>query len=77
MPLNERTSAMPPGLSEEEKARLDRITDELRRGIESLSAIGPAVSIFGSARAHDDSPEYISAMRLGHLLTEAGISVIT
>lgn len=68
---------MPPGLSEEEKARLDRITDELRHGIESLSAIGPAVSIFGSARASDDSPEYLSAMRLGHLLTEAGISVIT
>lgn len=77
MPLIERTPAMPPGLSEEEKARLDRITDELRHGIESLSAIGPAVSIFGSARASDDSPEYLSAMRLGHLLTEAGISVIT
>ncbi len=77
MPLTERTPAMPPGLSEEEKARLDRITDELRHGIESLSAIGPAVSIFGSARASDDSPEYLSAMRLGHLLTEAGISVIT
>lgn len=77
MPLPEPASAAPPGLSEEEKARLDRISDELRRGIESLSAIGPAVSIFGSARAENDSAEYQSAMRLGHLLTEAGISVIT
>lgn len=77
MPLTERVSAIPPRLSEEEKARLERITDELRHAIESLSAIGPAVSIFGSARAHNDSHEYLSAMSLGRLLTEAGISVIT
>ena len=77
MPLTDRFPAMPPGLSDEEKARLDRITEELRHGIESLSRIGPAVSIFGSARAKDDSGEYLSAMRLGKLLAETGISVIT
>ncbi|TCO74644.1 TIGR00730 family Rossman fold protein [Chromatocurvus halotolerans] len=77
MPLTERAPAVPSGLSDEEKARLDRISDELRHGIESLSAIGPAVSIFGSARAENESAEYRSAMRLGGLLTEAGISVIT
>lgn len=77
MPTTDRVSAIPPGLSEEEKARLDRITDELRHGIESLSSIGPAVSIFGSARARVESVEYQSAVRLGRLLTEAGISVIT
>lgn len=77
MSLTEPASAIPPGLSGGEKARLDRITDELSHAIESLSAIGPAVSVFGSARAHSDSPEYLSAMRLGYLLAEAGISVIT
>ncbi len=77
MPLTERAPAVPSGLSDEEKARLDRISDELRHGVESLSAIGPAVSIFGSARAESESAEYQSALRLGRLLTEAGISVIT
>lgn len=77
MLASNRSPTIPPRLSEEEKARLGRITEELRRGIESLSAVGPAVSIFGSARTPEDAMEYQSAMRLGRLLTEAGISVIT
>ena len=40
-----------PGLSHQEQERVARIGDELREGIESLKDIGPAVSIFGSARS--------------------------
>ena len=39
------------GLSDQERDRIDRISEELREGIESLSGIGPAVSVFGSARS--------------------------
>lgn len=65
------------GLSAEERARIDRIESELRDGIESLSAIGPAVSVFGSARTAPESSEYQQARRLGRLLAAQGLSVIT
>jgi uncharacterized protein (TIGR00730 family) len=37
----------------------------------------PAVSIFGSARVHPDSPEYAAARRVGRSFAEAGWAVIT
>jgi len=66
-----------PGLSAQEQERIARIGDELRAGIESLSGIGPAVSIFGSARSLPDSWEYQSARRLARTLSAEGISVVT
>lgn len=65
------------GISPEEQERLERISGELRAGIEQLGDIGPAVSIFGSARVADDSWEYRSAQALGERLAAAGVSVIT
>lgn len=65
------------GLSREEQDRIERISGELRAGIEELGDVGPAVSIFGSARANPDSWEYRSACALGELLAQAGVSVIT
>ncbi|HKB20900.1 MAG TPA: TIGR00730 family Rossman fold protein [Gaiellaceae bacterium] len=37
----------------------------------------PAVSIFGSARIHRDSPEYAAARKLGRMFAEHGWAVIT
>lgn len=70
---------IPPaqGLSAQERERISRISDELREGIESLSGIGPAVSIFGSARSRPDSWEYHSARHLARTLSAEGIAVIT
>ena len=65
------------GLSPQERQRLGRIGDELREGIESLSDIGPAVSIFGSARSTEDSWEYQGARRLARTLSAQGIAVVT
>jgi uncharacterized protein (TIGR00730 family) len=65
------------GLSEEELARLDRIGLELREGIENLDEIGPAVSIFGSARSRPDAWEYQSARRLARTLAAEGIAIVT
>jgi uncharacterized protein (TIGR00730 family) len=69
----------PPGvgLSEQERARVERISDELAEAIESLSHVGPAVSIFGSARSRPESEEYRGARRLANRVAEAGITVIT
>ena len=56
------------GLSSQEQERIARIGDELREGIESLSGVGAAVSIFGSARSEPYSWEYQSARKLARTL---------
>ena len=65
------------GLSPREEQRLDRIEGELRAGIEGLDDIGPAISIFGSARSRPEDPEYLGARKLARLLSERNIAVIT
>lgn len=71
--------AMPfrSGLSEEELARIDRIETELREGISNLGQLGPAVSIFGSARSAPDSWAYQGARQLARTLSDNGIAVVT
>lgn len=74
------TDHMPPldlGLSAQEQQRIARIGEELREGIESLADIGPAVSIFGSARSQPDDWEYQSSRQLAKILSARGITVIT
>ena len=65
------------GLSAQEQERIARIGDELRDGIESLTDIGPAVSIFGSARSQPEAWEYQSARQLARTLSAEGIAVVT
>lgn len=69
----------PPGIgiSPQEQARIARIGEELREGIESLADIGPAISIFGSARSHPDSWEYRQARRLASIAARSGLTVVT
>jgi uncharacterized protein (TIGR00730 family) len=71
--------SLPPGvgLSAQEKDRIARIEGELREGIESLAGIGPAVSIFGSARSKPDAWEYRAARDLSRRLAAEGITVVT
>ena len=57
--------------------RVLRIQAEFVEGFGTLAELGPAVSVFGSARAPRDSPEYQQATALGSALTEAGYAVIT
>ena len=64
-------------LSQQETERIARIGDELREGIASLSDIGPAVSIFGSARSSPDAWEYQAARELARQLSSEGITVVT
>ncbi|HEU0165949.1 MAG TPA: TIGR00730 family Rossman fold protein [Thermomicrobiales bacterium] len=57
--------------------RVLRILGEFVEGFDALAEIGPAVSVFGSARTPLDDPMSQSAYQLGHALAEAGIAVIT
>ncbi len=43
---------------------------------ETLSQIGPAVSVFGSARIQPDSPYYTQSLEIGRLLAQSGFAVI-
>jgi uncharacterized protein (TIGR00730 family) len=57
--------------------RIFRIMAELVEGFDQLSKIGPAVSMFGSARSKPGDPEYILAETIAHKLAERGFAVIT
>jgi uncharacterized protein (TIGR00730 family) len=45
--------------------------------METLSKLGPAVSVFGSARAQPGEPAYDMALETARLLVGAGYSIIT
>lgn len=57
--------------------RVMRIQSEFVEGFGALAELGPAVSVFGSARTPPDSPEYATGVALGRGLTDAGFAVIT
>lgn len=57
--------------------RVLRILGEFVEGFDALAELGPAVTIFGSARTKDDDPMYQAARRTGQLLVETGFTVIT
>ena len=57
--------------------RIFRIMVELVEGFDELSKIGPAVSMFGSARCGPDSEEYKLAEIIARKLAERGFAVIT
>ncbi|MDX1574353.1 MAG: TIGR00730 family Rossman fold protein [Methylophaga sp.] len=64
-------------LKTSEAWRVFRIQAELIDGIESLNSLGPAVSMFGSARLTEDSNYYQDAKQVAASLSKAGFSVIT
>ena len=57
--------------------RVLRIQSEFVEGFGMLAELGPAISVFGSARTPNDSPAYATAERLGRSLVDAGYAVIT
>jgi uncharacterized protein (TIGR00730 family) len=54
-----------------------RILSEFVEGFDAMAAVGPAVTVFGSARIARDSPGYEVARAIGRKLAEAGYAVIT
>jgi uncharacterized protein (TIGR00730 family) len=54
-----------------------RILSEFVEGFDALAAIGPAVTVFGSARTPQGHPHYELARRIGRALATSGYAVIT
>ncbi len=54
-----------------------RILGEFISGFEALARLGPAVTVFGSARTQPTDPMYQAAIALARGLAEAGFTVIT
>lgn len=65
------------GFAQQDTWRVFRIMAEFVEGFETLSSLGPAVSIFGSARAGRDDEYYEPARKTARLLAEKGVSIIT
>ncbi len=57
--------------------RVFRIMGEFVEGFDTLARIGPAVSIFGSARTRSDDGFYAAAEETARKLVQAGFAVIT
>ncbi len=54
-----------------------KIMGEFVSGFEKMSAIGPCVSIFGSARTTEEDPYYELAVKIAKSVAEAGYGIIT
>ena len=57
--------------------RVFRIMGEFVNGFDHLGTITRGVSIFGSARTHEDDPNYGAARETARLLAESGFEIIT
>jgi uncharacterized protein (TIGR00730 family) len=64
-------------LAKEESWRLFRIIGELVEGFDKLSGIGPAVSVYGSARIRPGDPLYVETEEITRRLGKLGFSIIT
>ena len=66
-----------PAFLDSDPWRALRILSEFVEGFDALAAIGPAATVFGSARTPTGSPGYELARKIGRMLAEAGYAVIT
>lgn len=65
------------GVATEETWRIFRIMAEFVEGFEELATIGPAVSIFGSARTTPHDKYYPLAEETAKILAKAGFAIIS
>jgi uncharacterized protein (TIGR00730 family) len=54
-----------------------QIATEFYRGFHLLAKVGPAVTIFGSARLTESNDSYMKVLRLSQKLAEQGFAIIT
>jgi uncharacterized protein (TIGR00730 family) len=73
----ERDFLMHARTAEGERERLARIQDEFERGFRALARVGPAVTVFGSARFEEGHRYYELARAVGCELARAGFATIT
>src|SRR5512137_1295932 len=64
-------------LAKSDTWRVFRIMAELVEGFEALSTVGPAVTVFGSARLEPGSPCYNKCLKVSENLARSGFTVIS
>lgn len=78
---DERLLARPPReqvvFTDTDPWRVLRIMGEFVEGFDVLAEVGPAVTIFGSARVNPGDPQYQATVEVARLLGEAGFTIIT
>jgi len=67
----------PTEFSDQDTWRVFRIMSEFVEGFETMSRIGPGVSIFGSSRTPRSHADYRRARKLAETLAERGFAIIT
>jgi uncharacterized protein (TIGR00730 family) len=72
--LERRPSA---AFTETDPWRALRILSEFVEGFDAMAKVGPAITVFGSARTGPDDPVYELARSIGRRLADAGYAVIT
>ena len=70
-------TAAEPEFVREDPWRVFRILSEFVDGFETMSRVGRAVSIFGSARTPEDDPYYRKARKLANMLAKKQYTIIT
>jgi uncharacterized protein (TIGR00730 family) len=66
-----------PAFLDSDPWRTLRITAEFVEGFDALADIGPAITVFGSARVDEGDPVYEQAREMGRLLALQGFTVMT
>jgi uncharacterized protein (TIGR00730 family) len=67
----------PPEVRAADAARIHDVASEFALGFNRLAAIGPAVTIFGSARTPPDHPHYRLIREIAEALGRGGYAIIT
>ena len=77
--MNDSPSQFPhrPSPASSESWRVFKIMSEFVDGFETLQHLGPAVSVFGSARTGPGTKTYESARQIGRVFAERKLPVIT
>lgn len=73
----EQRMELPSVVVKGESWRVFRIMGEFVEGFDELAPLGPAVSVFGSARTPPEHPVYQKCVETARLLGEAGFAIIT
>ena len=66
-----------PEIKSSDSWNIFKVMSEFVEGYDTLSRIGPCVSVFGSARTKPGTPYYEMAVEIGQKLAAAGLGVIT
>jgi uncharacterized protein (TIGR00730 family) len=67
----------PAAVRDADAGRIRDIAAEFARGFDALADLGPAVTVFGSARTPDWHPHYELVRDLGACLGRAGYAIVT